>query len=329
MAIALLLSLLTALLCALLLTLRMDLNSQRYAQPAARAQFGQQLVEKATAAPGVRIRLALGDWRSRARNLGACLPLLKGDPMQRQEDWLMAHRHNSHPSALRSLGIPLLRGRDFTWGDAADQPRVAIISESLARKHWPNEDAIGKRLQLQGRSDLTTVIGVTADARHIAAMRQTILSLDPNLPIYDIRTLDERLRAQEAPSRAVATLLSVYGALALLLAGLGLYGVLAHSVSQRTGEIGIRMALGAQRAHILRMIVGRGAKLIVAGALIGLGASLMLTRFLSGLLFGVSATDPLTFVGITLLLTIVALLACWLPARSATRVEPMVALRRE
>jgi putative ABC transport system permease protein len=355
-----------------LLTLRMDLTAQRYAQPAARAQFGQQLVEKAAVLPGVESAALWGPGEP-GRATWVLFTAPEGRAAQRQEDWLMVHRHNSHPGALRSLGITLLRGRDFSPHDTAAAPRVAIISESLARKHWPNEDAVGKRLQLQGRNDLTTVIGVAADVLHrprfsphagaeafgpqynaylayaqaphqrlvlavrmkadpasvTAAVRQAISALDPSLPLYDIKTLDDRLREQEAPSRAVATLLSVYGLLAMLQATLGLYGVLAQAVSQRTGELGLRMALGAQPAHILRLIIGQGLRLIVSGIVIGLAAALVLTRFLSGLLFGVSATDPLTFVLITLLLALVALLACWLPARRATKVDPLIALRYE
>ncbi len=163
----------------------------------------------------------------------------------------------------------------------------------------------------------------------VAALRRTVSSLDPNLPVYDIKTLDERLRAQEAPSRAVATLLGVYAGLALLLAMLGLYGVVAYSVSQRTNEIGIRIAIGARGPDILKLVIGEGMKLILTGAVMGLTGAFAVTRLLSGLLFGVSATDPRIFTVFSILLALAALIACWVPARRAARVDPMVALRHD
>jgi putative ABC transport system permease protein len=163
----------------------------------------------------------------------------------------------------------------------------------------------------------------------IAAARRQVLALDPELPIYDVNTLTERLENSLAPERLSLSLLGSFAAVALLLAVIGLYGVVSYAVTQRSHEIGVRMALGAQSRDVLKLVIGQGMKLVLIGVLIGLGGALALTRLMRTLLFGVSATDPLTFGLIAALLTGVALLACYLPARRATKVDPMIALRHE
>ena len=163
----------------------------------------------------------------------------------------------------------------------------------------------------------------------VAALQQEIRALDPKLPIYNVKTLEQYRRDELSDKRLQAVLIGGFGLLALALASLGLYGMLSFSVAQRTQEIGIRMALGASQRDVLRLVVGQGIKLIAIGVALGLAGAFAATRVLQSLLFGVSATDPLTFVGVPLLLLIVALLACWVPARRATKIDPMIALRYE
>jgi putative ABC transport system permease protein len=267
-----------------------------------------------------------------------------------------------------ATGIRLLKGRVFTEGDTAGKTTVAVINETLARQLWPGEDPLGKRLKQGWPEDQTPwreVVGVVADVKlngvdrdsplqaylplaqestnflglvvrtsgnplNLATtVEQTLHTLDQDLPVFEVRSIDQLMSSAISQQRLVLVLLLGFASLALLLAGVGIYGVIAYSVSQRTHEIGIRIALGAQTSNVLRMVIEQGMKLALAGVAIGLAAALALTRLMKSLLFGVSATDPLTFAGVALLLVAVALLACWIPARRATKVDPMVALRYE
>jgi predicted permease len=269
---------------------------------------------------------------------------------------------------FRTLGTPLVRGRDFTPQDSANAPAVAIINETMARRFFPNEDPIGKRLRFgdpAANAQPCEIVGVVKDTlirlddqtlrgityrplaqQHsgrmtlvvhtagnpnaaFAAVRQAVQGLDENLPVQEIKTLDEFIAFTFWPMQMGARLVGAFGLLGLLLASVGLYGVMSYAVAARTREIGVRMALGAQTSDVLRLMVGEGMKLTLIGALLGLGGALALTRLVKTLLFGVSATDPLTFVVIAAVLIIVAVLACYLPARKATRVDPMIALRTE
>jgi putative ABC transport system permease protein len=258
-----------------------------------------------------------------------------------------------------------LLGRRISEGDGAGAPRVAVINETFARRIWPNENPIGKifRWKKRGGDDPIEVIGVTRDAKShslfdeaalaayfplaqqyngvmtlhvrttarpesvLAAVQQSIRALDAKLPITYIKTLDQYRGDALFTKRLQAALIGGFGLLALALASFGLYGVLALDVAGRTREIGIRMALGAQTGAVLKLIVGQGLKLVLLGMALGLAGALGLTRLLRALLFGVSATDPLTFTFTTLVLAAVALLACWIPARRAAKVDPMIALR--
>jgi len=274
-----------------------------------------------------------------------------------------------HPHYFTTFGIPFKAGRAFDAQDNAEHQAVAIVSEALAQRYFGSAaNAIGKRLKL-GRADSEhpwkQIVGVAGDARYRAlqdarldlyvpyaqwpsgfvnhfAMRSTlgpaqalglvrreVAALDPTLAVSRVVTMDELVAAQLARPRFNALLLNWLSALAILLAGTGIYGVMAYAVAERTSELGLRIALGAQARDILKLVVGQGMVLVMTGIALGLVASFALTRLLTKLLFAVSPTDPLIFAGIAALLIFVALLACWIPARRATKVDPLVALRYE
>ena len=273
---------------------------------------------------------------------------------------------------FRALGIPLLKGRSFNERDSADSPGVVIISESLARNLWPNEDALGKRInigfggetwrevvgvvgnvkqrelgappamalyqpyqQVSERlhwfvGEMTFVIRTVAEPRSFAAsLRSELQAVDRELPLHNVATMEQVVSKSVADPRFYTLLLGSFSALALILAAAGIYSVISYSVTQRTHEIGIRLALGAQTGAILRLVVRQGMALTLAGLAIGLGGAFALTRVLSEFLHQVSVTDPATFALLSLLLAAVALLACSVPARRATKIDPLVALRRE
>ncbi|HEV2664864.1 MAG TPA: FtsX-like permease family protein, partial [Blastocatellia bacterium] len=269
------------------------------------------------------------------------------------------------PEFFEALGITLLQGRAFTPQDNAGAPKVAIINESMARYFFAQQNPLGKRLGANSGSSLE-IIGVVKDARYrglreaaprivytptlqtahpgveafivsakgdpkqmVAALRREVQAIAPNVSLRDVKTLEERVDESLFQELAVAKLASFFGLLALSLTCLGLYGVLSYAVGRRAPEIGIRMALGAKPRDVLRLVVGQGAWLTLIGAGIGLMAALGATRLLRSFLFSVSPTDPLTYASITLLLAITALLACYLPARRATKVDPIVTLRHE
>jgi predicted permease len=270
---------------------------------------------------------------------------------------------------FRVLGIPLRRGRLFDDRDTMDAPHVALISESLAREKWPNMDPLGRTIEfgnMDGDLRLLTVVGVVGDVREdslearprptiyvnyrqrpqttyrftlvlhteaepaavFSAARQIVRDLDPNVP-PSFSTFTEVFSASLKTRRFSLTLVGVFAATALLLAVAGIYGVMAYSVARRTHEIGVRMALGAGAPEVLRLVLSQGMMTILVGVMIGIAGSFVLTRAMQSLLFGVSATDPVTLAGVALLLGCVALLACYVPARRATKVDPMVALRHE
>ena len=271
------------------------------------------------------------------------------------------------PGALKTLGIPLRRGREFTFEDDSSHRRVALVSEDAARRLFPGRDPIGRTIRFPGEPDSIpwrVIVGVTGDiaqgvesddkvigsiwvpelqdpiqtlwvvveargagAQGAAAMRRVVRGLDRDIAVYDVRTMREQLRFALWVRRLFASLIGVCGALALVIAAGGLYGVMAYNVAQRTQEIGIRMALGAEAASVLRLVVGQAFRLTLIGIAIGLVAAFGVTRFMTAAVQGVSPTDPPTFTVVTLLLAISGLLAAWVPAWRATRVNPMTALR--
>jgi predicted permease len=271
------------------------------------------------------------------------------------------------PRYHETMGIPLLEGRGFTEQDKTGAPPVVIINEALAQRLFPNQSALGKRLSLKTNSPGIEIIGVTRSVKHheltenplphfdlpamqrgydsytnvvlrvngkvtsiIPEVRNVLLGLDPTLDVTDITVMSSQIDKTLAATRLASTLIGVFGIVAMLLACIGLYGAMAWMVGRRTREVGIRMALGAQRADVLRLVLKQGLILIAFGVIVGIAAAFAATRFIdTQQLYQVSATDPLTFTGITLLLSAVALLACYLPARRATKVDPLIALRYE
>jgi putative ABC transport system permease protein len=328
--------------------------------------FFRNLVERIEAMPGVRSAAAISFLPF--AGLGAATSIeIVGRPEPPAGERPVADVRVVHPNYFDTMGIRLLDGRSFTQAEANEARRVVIINETMARSYWPDENPLGKQVVINMKDENlpNEIIGIVSDSRHAGldipiramtywphseltysamtvvvraesnpqalagAIRQEVLNLDPDQPIADVRTMESILGESVARSRFSAVLLTTFAVLALALAALGVYGVLSYTVAQRTHEIGIRMALGAGQQDVLKLVVAHGMKLVLAGVAIGTLASIGLTRLIAGLLFEVSATDPATFVVIALVLTAVALLACFIPARRATKVDPMVALRYE
>jgi len=350
-----------------LLALSMDLQLQGYDETKGR-NFTDQLLERVRALPGVvsaslTDQLPLGFGGSRRGMTIEGYTAQPGESMEINSSFVA-------PGYFETLRIPLLQGRTFQPLDNANAPGVTLINQAFARRYWPGQQPLGKRVQMGAGSGVNnssylTVIGVVKDGKYatlgeeaapfiyfnmaqniglsptlvvrtqgdplnsLAAVRGEVAALDKNLPLYDVKTMRQHLGLALLPARLAGSVLGVFGMVALALAAAGIYGVMAYSVAQRAREIGIRMALGANARDVLRMVARQGMTLVAIGMAIGLVAALALTQLLKSLLFGVSATDPLTFAVIALLLIAVALLACWIPARRATKVDPMIALRRQ
>ncbi len=325
--------------------------------------FYQQTLERVAALPGVRgvtmtrvIPISGGGQRRSV--------LIENYQPQAGED-IELNTNIVGPNFFNTMGIPLVAGRDFSTQDREGAPGVVVVNEEFARRYFAGQSALGRSVRWNEKSPALEIVGVARNAKYrslreqqlpfiyiplaqehqrgmtlivraaddpaalVSSVRNEVRSLNKDVPVYAVKTMTEQIGAALAPDRMIAALLSTFGGAALLLAAVGLYGVMAYSVAQRTREIGIRMALGAQGGDIARLVVGQGLLLILIGAVAGLAMSLALTRVLASLLFNVSATDPLTFAGITLLLAVVALLACYIPARRAAKVDPMIALRYE
>jgi putative ABC transport system permease protein len=356
------------------LSMQLTLPEAKYREPQQREIFYRQLLEQLGAMPGVEAAGATtvlpmsGTNQSGSFQIeGQQLPLNVSSP--HGDRWMPSDDY------FQTMGIPLVKGRYFDARDATDSPPVVIVSEALARKYWPGEDPVGKRVTfdrvpntqdqrwrevvgvvghvrnegLEGESrgqyyvpyaqrpnspDLFLVVRTDADPSTLApAVRGAVANVDRDLPVYRVTTMEKMVAESLMQRRFSMFLFGVFAALALALAVVGLYGVMSYAVAQRTHEIGLRMALGAQSGDVLRMVVGQGMLLAAVGLGLGLLVALLLafllSRVMSSLLFGVSAADPLTYAGIALLLSSVAFLASYLPARRATRVDPMVALRYE
>ncbi|HYN85042.1 MAG TPA: ABC transporter permease [Pyrinomonadaceae bacterium] len=350
------------------LTATMTLSNNRYAERPAQREAFRRAFERAAAAPGVEA-------------VGGVYPLpLSGNDIntnftidnrsfEEREHVYRGERKVINHDFLRAMRVPVVRGRGFTERDDASAPPVFIVNETLARRHFPGQDPVGRLLSMRDIEGVSTgeIVGVVADVKYeglgeevepayyvpylqktydelslvvraregfdaaalAPALRAAVLEADKDQPLSEVRTMKALLSRSVARERFQVLLLGVFAGVALVLSAVGLFGVLSYSVTQRTHEIGIRMALGARGRDIFRLVVGRGMGLTLVGLALGLAGSFALTRLMAGLLYGVSATDPATFAAVTALLAAVAFFACYLPARRAMRVDPMTALRHE
>jgi predicted permease len=348
------------------LTAELTLPQAAYPDARAQAALYGEVVERVRAVPGVRAAAVVNPLPLSGNLWGAGF-VPEGLATAPGEQTPNAQYASVTPGYFEVMRIRLVQGRPFGAGDRAETPGVVVVDETLAARYWPGESAIGKRLHVAGRPDTAwaTVVGVAArvssaalDApeqpqiylphtqrtrssahlvvratgdplARVAAVRRAVRDADPTLPVGDVRTMDRVVGDSVAPRRFTALLLSAFGLAALLVASVGLYGVVSCAVGQRERELGLRMALGARGTDVVRMVVREGVVLAAAGVALGAAGALALSRSLRGMLYGVQATDPATFAGVTLLLAGVALLASYGPARRAARVDPAVTLRAE
>lgn len=352
------------------LTMEFRLSGPNYEEDKQRTAFIQQVTERIKALPDVEAVGIVNDLPL-SNNYSTDSFNVEGQPAQpgeAPETTLLTVTHDY----LKTMRIPLVRGRAFEERELAESSPVVVVNETMAQRFWPNDEAVGKRFRLGASEDAPwlTVVGVAADVKELyriggldkrpsfqtyvlypqatyrrmtlavrtkasapasitAAVRGEIHAVDKNLPLYNVLTMKEVLEKSVWLPLFYGKMFGTFAVFALFLAAVGIYGVMAYAVTQRTHEIGVRMALGAQRGDITRLVLRQGMLLALVGVAIGLVAAFAMTRAISSLLFGVSATDPLTFVGVSLALMLVALLACYIPARRAMNVDPMVALRYE
>ena len=356
------------------LTLNLSLPRSKYQSDRQAAIFYEQFLDRVQTLPGVR-----------AAGTVTMLPLtnadagtdfyVEGQPKPPAGQGPLLHHRVVSSDYFRAMDVRLKSGREFTRQDGADAQQVVIVNETMARRYWPNQDPVGKRIALStevyqgGQFNLEgawrVVVGVVADMRHLglasepwaeayvplpqsperdmtavirtssdplalaAGVRREVEGIDKDQPVANVRTMGQIVSESLARPRFSFLLLTIFAGVALVLAAVGVYGVMSYSVGQRTHEFGIRMALGAQARDMLKLVLREGFALAVVGVAVGVVGALALTRYLTSLLFGISATDPVIFAGISLMLVTIALLACYVPARKAMRVDPMIALRHE
>jgi len=325
-------------------------------------EFYRRLAERVRTTPGVQSATLARRLPFTGDGIAFANVTIDGYAPARDEDMRLNYE-TVGPLYFQTMRIPLLHGRDFDKRDQEGAPGVVVINETMAQRFWPRGDALGKRLKLT--KDWLEVVGIAKDVKNRSlreaprpflylpllqdyrsnmilvarttnepetmfhAIQTEVAELDPEIPMFDVKTLEEHIGVSLFLQRMAATLLSIFGLLALSLAALGLYGVMAYAVSQRTREMGIRVAVGATQGNVLKLVIGQGLMLCVVGMIGGLIIASVVTRFSIHLLYGVSATDPVTFCSVGLLLMVVASLACYFPARRATRIDPMIALRVE
>jgi putative ABC transport system permease protein len=349
-----------------LLTLSLVLPSAKYTDEPKREAFYTELLQRAKSTPGVESAAAVNFLPLGGSNASDSY-LVEGEPEPPQDQENLARYRVCTPGYFQTMGIRLIKGRNFSDQDKAGAPLVLIINEAFARKHWPNGDAVGKRIKSYGPLDKAPwmeIVGVVQDVKHelnipvtpdfyfpyaqdvwssmvvvartkvdpaslANALRQQVWAIDKDQAVFDVRTMTEVRSISVAMYSSGSVMLGIFAGLALLLASIGIYGVMAFAVTQRTQEIGIRMALGARALDVLKLVIKHGMKLVVLGIAIGLVGSWALTRFMKELLFGVEPTDLLTLSVVSLCLLVAALAACYIPARRATKVEPLEALRYE
>ena len=348
------------------LTMSLVLPAAKYKEDPQRAAFYGDLVQRIKATPGVEAAAAVNYLPLGGANSSDAY-YVEGEPEPAPGQEHDGRYRVSTPDYFRTMGISLVRGRGFTDQDKAGAAPVVIVNETMARKHWPNEDAVGKRIRFYGpieRAPWMEIIGVVQDVKHelnlavipeyylphaqdpwnamvlvaktnvdpaslAGAVRQQVWAIDKDQPVFDVRTMQEVRSMSVALYSFSSVMLAIFAGVALLLASVGIYGVMAFAVTQRTQETGIRMALGARALDVLKLVVKHGMKLALLGLVIGLAGSWALTRFLEKMLVGVQPTDLLTFSVVSAFLLVAAFLACYIPARRATKVDPLEALRYE
>jgi putative ABC transport system permease protein len=345
-----------------LMTMQVSLPATKYSQLEQRRNFFTRLLEQLRTVPGVvdaaaseSPLAAAADWTTEIT--------VEGDVTGINEARTSATAHVATPKYFRTLGVPMLEGREFTEDYRDDRPLELIVSESFARRYWPNKDPIGMRFRAGNNNPFGTVVGMVGDVRNLSqqqeappafyfpygyigmpglvvlirttaqpeslaiTLRAQVQEIDREQPVYNVRTMKAIIANATSQQRFQAILLNLFGLIALLLVVAGIYGVLSQVVRQRAREIGVRMALGANRWDILRMVIGQGMAHVLFGVMLGLGGSFALTRWLSNSVVGLSPNDPLTFIFVGLLLTSVGFVACYLPARHATKINPSTVLR--
>ena len=348
------------------LMMNFDLRLQGY-QTDVGAQLRKQLLNRVESLPGAQSASITG-FIPLSMNYNGATILIEGRPQERGVNAPSAMQAGVGLKYFETIGTPLVAGRDLTEQDQEGKTRSAVVNETFARKFFPGanpiETALGKQFRTSPEEQPWQIAGVAKDGKYwtigedpqafvwfpirdqlsynhllvrtsakpetlIGAIRAEFRNLDPNLPVTDVKTLTEHMSLSLFPARAFASLLSAFGLLALTLAAIGIFGMMSYAVSQRTREIGVRMALGAGAKDIFKLVIRRGLSLTLIGVGVGLALAVVGTRFLSSLLYNVSAVDPLAFIGVTLLLVAVAFLACYFPARRAMKTDPMVALRHD
>jgi putative ABC transport system permease protein len=345
------------------MSFQLSLSGEKYSEAQRRA-FYDQLIKRLQSLPGVVAAGAINILPMSNNGEGKTFEIVGRPPFEKGKEPGGDYRIVT-PEYFDAIGMSLRRGRGFTASDSEHAPGVAIINETFVRQFFPDQEAIGQRI-ITGEADKPLeIVGVVGDIKdqHLdkvpfpalyvpyaqnprtymgvalraaaeptalaGTARDEVMKLDPALPVSNLRTVERMIHEVSSPKRLMTAMMGVFAAIALLLAGVGLYAVMAYAVSQRTHEIGVRLALGARGGNILRLITGQGLKLTLAGLVLGMVGAFGLTRVMEPLLYGVNPTDPLTFILISLSLAGVALLACWIPGRRATKVDPMIALRCE
>ncbi len=346
------------------LSARLELPAAKYSTSQQTLNFQRELLDQVRALPGVQAD-GITSSLPFAGNLGLAFAIEGSEtPTGFGPNTPMAGYRSVSADYLPAIGIPLLKGRGFNDHDDANSPRVALINAAMAQKYWPDQDPIGKRLKpLGGDGGWMQIVGLVGSVHHtslsqpaepemfvpfpqnpvtqlnlvvravgeleplVGAIRGIVTALDPDQSVFSLRAMNDRVNESVAQPRFNTWFLASFAGLALGLAAVGIYGVMLYTVTQRTQEIGVRMALGAQRGDVLALVVTHGLRLTLAGLALGVAGALALSRVLKSLLFGVTATDPLAFTAAALLLAVVSLIACYLPARRATRVDPILALR--
>jgi predicted permease len=339
-----------------------------YPEGKQQAAFFQRVLERVQALPEVEVAAAVNSLPLTGINDQGSFRI-EGRPKPPEGmDWAWPNRPKVSPRYFEAMGITLLRGRSFTSQDREGAPEVAIVSDVAARRYWPGGDPMGKRVSVNRRSGQPVwreIVGVVKGVSHFgldvdrrpeiyvpylqvpsfvmilavrtrgepaelaAAIRREVATVDPDQAVFNMQTMEQLVSDSKSRRRFQTILSTVFATLAVILAAVGVYGVMAYAVSQQTREIGIRIALGAAHGDVLRIVLGQGFVLVLLGAGAGIAGALALTRLLSGFLYGIAATDPLTFLGASTVLAAIALMACYIPARRATKIDPMVALRYE